>query len=253
MIAKAIGAAAVKAVVTMVGLCCTGTGSLWTGIALAHPPCLVVAAAAVPHPPASVHSPACAAQVGITVAGRTLLRPLYKRVAGARPPQCLPAVPSAAGACMAMHMAHRHGWALPCRAHAVNLCLSALRPPPFSAPLSPAETNDTTIFNALTLLVVLGTSLITQLAGLSLALGAFLAGLLLAETEYHLQVPQASRKGRCLAVCAWSVVVMECGGDRPVGKAVALMPGLLCVGCLIGCRWSRTLAPTRACSWASSS
>lgn len=50
------------------------------------------------------------------------------------------------------------------------------------------ETNDSTIFNALTLLVVLGTSLITQLAGLSLALGAFLAGLLLAETEYHLQV-----------------------------------------------------------------
>ncbi|KAL4445002.1 hypothetical protein ABPG77_004052, partial [Micractinium sp. CCAP 211/92] len=85
-IAKAIGAAAVKAVVTM---------------------------------------------VGITVAGRTLLRPLYKRI---------------------------------------------------------AETNDTTVFNALTLLVVLGTSLITQLAGLSLALGAFLAGLLLAETEYHLQV-----------------------------------------------------------------
>lgn len=85
-ITKAIGAAAVKAVVTM---------------------------------------------VGITVAGRTLLRPLYKRV---------------------------------------------------------AETNDSTIFNALTLLVVLGTSLITQLAGLSLALGAFLAGLLLAETEYHLQV-----------------------------------------------------------------
>jgi voltage-gated potassium channel Kch len=35
---------------------------------------------------------------------------------------------------------------------------------------------------------VLGTSLITQLAGLSLALGAFLAGLLIAETEYHLQV-----------------------------------------------------------------
>jgi hypothetical protein len=53
---------------------------------------------------------------------------------------------------------------------------------------SSAETNDSTIFNALTLLVVLGTSLITQLAGLSLALGAFLAGLLLAETEYHLQV-----------------------------------------------------------------
>ena len=44
------------------------------------------------------------------------------------------------------------------------------------------------IFAATTLLVVLGTSLMTQLAGLSLALGAFLAGLLIAETEYVLQV-----------------------------------------------------------------
>lgn len=45
------------------------------------------------------------------------------------------------------------------------------------------------IFAALTLLVVLGTSELTQVAGLSLALGAFLAGLLLAETEYVVQVP----------------------------------------------------------------
>eukprot|EP00879_Flechtneria_rotunda_P019410 GHRR01020387.1.p1 GENE.GHRR01020387.1~~GHRR01020387.1.p1 ORF type:complete len:828 (+),score=374.04 GHRR01020387.1:716-3199(+) len=44
------------------------------------------------------------------------------------------------------------------------------------------------IFAATTLLVVLGISFTTQLAGLSLALGAFLAGLLLAETEYALQV-----------------------------------------------------------------
>ncbi len=68
-------------------------------------------------------------------------------------------------------------------------CLQVLLlPTHLLSSLLPAETNDTTIFNALTLLVVLGTSLITQLAGLSLALGAFLAGLLLAETEYHLQV-----------------------------------------------------------------
>jgi len=44
------------------------------------------------------------------------------------------------------------------------------------------------IFAATTLLVVLGTSVLTSLAGLSLALGAFLAGLLIAETEYALQV-----------------------------------------------------------------
>ncbi len=108
--------------------------------------------------------------VGITVAGRTLLRPLYKRVAGMVHSMYL--------------ISSTRPWT----------CLQRLRIPDPPACCSPffeilaAETNDSTIFNALTLLVVLGTSLITQLAGLSLALGAFLAGLLLAETEYHLQV-----------------------------------------------------------------
>ncbi|MDH3737906.1 MAG: monovalent cation:proton antiporter-2 (CPA2) family protein [Alphaproteobacteria bacterium] len=41
------------------------------------------------------------------------------------------------------------------------------------------------MFLALVLLVIVGTALATQQAGLSLALGAFLAGLLLAETEYR--------------------------------------------------------------------
>lgn len=44
------------------------------------------------------------------------------------------------------------------------------------------------MFAATTLLVVLGSSVLTQIAGLSQALGAFLAGLLMAETEYALQV-----------------------------------------------------------------
>lgn len=51
-----------------------------------------------------------------------------------------------------------------------------------------SEAKNPDILAALTLLVVLGTSLVTQLAGLSLALGAFLAGLLLAETPFHLQI-----------------------------------------------------------------
>jgi Kef-type K+ transport system membrane component KefB len=52
------------------------------------------------------------------------------------------------------------------------------------------------IFAATTLLVVLGTSVLTSLAGLSLALGAFLAGLLIAETEYALQVGvRAGKRG----------------------------------------------------------
>lgn len=51
-----------------------------------------------------------------------------------------------------------------------------------------ASMKNAEIFAALTLLAVLGTSVITQQAGLSMALGAFLAGLLLAETEFALQV-----------------------------------------------------------------
>jgi len=51
-----------------------------------------------------------------------------------------------------------------------------------------ASLRNAEIFTALTLLVVLGTSVLTQYAGLSLALGAFIAGLLMAETEYRHQV-----------------------------------------------------------------
>lgn len=53
------------------------------------------------------------------------------------------------------------------------------------------------IFAATTLLVVLGTSFLTSLAGLSLALGAFLAGLLIAETDYVLQVRPGMGTGLC--------------------------------------------------------
>jgi len=51
-----------------------------------------------------------------------------------------------------------------------------------------ASTHSPELFAATTLLVVLGTSYATEHAGLSLALGAFVAGLLLAETEYQHQV-----------------------------------------------------------------
>ncbi|KAH6767421.1 K+ efflux antiporter 2 [Perilla frutescens var. hirtella] len=51
-----------------------------------------------------------------------------------------------------------------------------------------AENRNAEIFSANTLFVILGTSLLTARAGLSMALGAFLAGLLLAETEFSLQV-----------------------------------------------------------------
>jgi CPA2 family monovalent cation:H+ antiporter-2 len=51
-----------------------------------------------------------------------------------------------------------------------------------------AITNNPELFMATTLLVVLGTSIATAAAGLSMALGAFIAGLLLAESEYRHQV-----------------------------------------------------------------
>jgi CPA2 family monovalent cation:H+ antiporter-2 len=47
---------------------------------------------------------------------------------------------------------------------------------------------NTELFTALTLLIVLGTAWVTSQAGLSLALGAFVAGLLVAETKYRHQV-----------------------------------------------------------------
>lgn len=51
-----------------------------------------------------------------------------------------------------------------------------------------AATRSSELFVALTLLIVLGTGWLTHRAGLSMALGAFLAGLILAETEYRHQV-----------------------------------------------------------------
>ena len=51
-----------------------------------------------------------------------------------------------------------------------------------------AALDNTELFTATTLLVVLGVSELTSVAGLSPALGAFMAGLLVAETEFKLQV-----------------------------------------------------------------
>jgi len=51
-----------------------------------------------------------------------------------------------------------------------------------------SESRSAELFVAMTLLTVLGMAWLLSLAGLSMALGAFLAGLLLAETEYRHQV-----------------------------------------------------------------
>ncbi len=51
-----------------------------------------------------------------------------------------------------------------------------------------ARTHNRELFMATILFVAVGTSLLTSFAGLSMALGAFLAGLLLAETEFRRQI-----------------------------------------------------------------
>jgi monovalent cation:proton antiporter-2 (CPA2) family protein len=93
-----------------------------------------------------------------------------------------------------------------------------------------ADTRNAELFAALTLLVVLGTSLVTQVAGLSLALGAFLAGLLLAETEFHLQVESdiAPYKGLLMGLFFMSVgmeisVQMLAARFATVVSAIALL------------------------------
>jgi CPA2 family monovalent cation:H+ antiporter-2 len=53
---------------------------------------------------------------------------------------------------------------------------------------SVAMTKSTEFFMAACLLVMLGTALIAAICGLSMALGAFIAGLLLAETEYRREI-----------------------------------------------------------------
>jgi CPA2 family monovalent cation:H+ antiporter-2 len=51
-----------------------------------------------------------------------------------------------------------------------------------------ARGGDPELFTGIALLLVLGVGWLTQLSGLSMALGAFLAGLLIAETEYRPQI-----------------------------------------------------------------
>ncbi len=70
-----------------------------------------------------------------------------------------------------------------------------------------AATRSPELFMAACLLVIFGTSLITAVSGLSMALGAFLAGLILAETEYRreIEVTIEPFKGLLLGVFFFAV------------------------------------------------
>ena len=73
-----------------------------------------------------------------------------------------------------------------------------------------ANTRNVDVFTAMILLSVLATSLLTEYAGLSLTLGAFLAGLLLAETEFRHQIESEVMpfKGLLLGLFFMSVGMM---------------------------------------------
>jgi len=100
-----------------------------------------------------------------------------------------------------------------------------------------AGTGNSEIFAATTLLMCLGTAELTQMFGLSLALGAFLAGLLLAETEYSLQVESDIAPYRGLLLGLFFMTVgMEISPQLLVAKwatvalgVVALVAGKIAV------------------------
>ncbi len=115
-----------------------------------------------------------------------------------------------------------------------------------------AATRSPELFMAACLLVVLGTGLITALSGLSMALGAFIAGLLLAETEYRRAVEAAIEPFKGLLLGVFFVTVgMGLDASRLIeaplpilGAALALL--ILKGGIVFGlCRLFR-LAPAVA-------
>ena len=119
-----------------------------------------------------------------------------------------------------------------------------------------AATRSPELFMAASLLVVLGTALVAAVSGLSMALGAFVAGLLLAETEYRRAIEATVEpfKGLLLGVFFVSVGMgLDPGrlAERPVlivAAAVALVAAKAAVifGLGLAFRLSRGVAAEAA-------
>ncbi len=88
-------------------------------------------------------------------------------------------------------------------------------------------------FTALTLLIVLGTGLATELAGLSMAFGAFLAGMLMADTRHRQQVATVIQPFRALLLGLFFMTVgmaIDAGGVAArAGALAAVVVGLLVI------------------------
>lgn len=98
---------------------------------------------------------------------------------------------------------------------------------------SVAATRLPELFAALTLLIVLCAALATQAAGLSMAFGAFLAGMLLAETHYRHQVAAVIEPFRGLLLGLFFVSV-GIGIDLPLLLREPATVLLLCLALLLG-------------------
>jgi len=91
-----------------------------------------------------------------------------------------------------------------------------------------SATRSPELFMAVTLLAALGTAALTQAAGLSMALGAFLAGLLIAETEYRheIEVDIEPFKGLLLGLFFMSVGMgtdFRVVAERPLWLAASVI------------------------------
>lgn len=105
-----------------------------------------------------------------------------------------------------------------------------------------AKLRQAELLSATTLFVALGTSLLTQSLGLSMALGAFLAGLLLAETEFHLQVENdiAPFRGLLLGLFFMTVgmtinpMTFQQSATNIISMMAAILVGKIAVVCAVG-------------------
>src|SRR5450432_1284698 len=95
-------------------------------------------------------------------------------------------------------------------------------------------TRSTEFFMAACLLVVLGAGLIAAVSGLSMALGAFIAGLLLAETEYRREIEVTIEPFKGLLLGLFFVAV---GAELDLSLLVASpAPILIIAGVLVAAK-----------------
>ena len=99
-----------------------------------------------------------------------------------------------------------------------------------------ASTRSSELFVAATLLVVLGTGWIMTLAGLSMTLGAFLAGVLLSETQYRHQIEADIRPFRGILLGLFFMMI-----GMSIDISIILEQWLIVTGLLIGLLLTKTV------------